>query len=110
MKLTFQREASRGLSATYHFRFTGREPADATVVIRDRTITVQAGHVGVAQVSIVADSDTWLGFLARERSLISAMLRGKIRVTGPFRLMTTFGKCFPELTARRDGEDRSGQC
>jgi ferredoxin len=95
MKLTFQREASRGLSATYHFRFTGREPAEATVVIRDRTITVQAGHVGEAQVRIVADSDTWLGFLAKERSLIWGLLRGKIRVRGPLRLMTTFGKCFP---------------
>jgi hypothetical protein len=95
MKLTFQREASRGLSATYHFTFTGRESAEATVVIKDRTITVGAGHVGLAQVRVVADSVTWLGFVAKERSLIWGLLRGKIRISGPLRLMAAFGKCFP---------------
>ena len=95
MKLTFQREASRGLSATYHFAFTGREPAEATVILRDRTITVQNGLVGEAQVRITADSETWLGFVAKERSLIWALLLGKIRVRGPLRLLIAFGKCFP---------------
>jgi ferredoxin len=95
MRLTFQREASRGLSATYHFTFTGREPAEATVVIRDRTLTVEDGLVGEAQVRVVADSDAWLGVLAGERSLIWALSRGKIRVRGPLRLMAAFGRCFP---------------
>jgi ferredoxin len=95
MRLTFQREASRGLSATYHFAFTGREPAQATVVIRDRTITVHNGHVGEAQVRVTADSDAWLGFVAKERNLIWAMLRRKIRVRGSLRLLAAFGKCFP---------------
>jgi ferredoxin len=95
MKLTFQREASRGLAATYHFQFTGREPAEATVVIRDRTLTVDPGHVGEADVRIIADSETWLGFLAKERSLIWALLRAKIRVKGSLRLLAAFGKCFP---------------
>src|SRR5262249_55720920 len=87
MKLSFQREAARGLSATYHFTFTGREPAEATVVIRDRTIAVERGIVGEAQVRIRADSDTWLGVVAKDRSLIWALIRGKIRVRGPLRLM-----------------------
>ncbi len=95
LKLTFQREASRGLSAVYHFTFTGREPAEATVTIRDRTIAVDAGHVGEAEVRITADSDTWLGFLAKERSLIWAVLRGRIRVRGRLELLAAFGKCFP---------------
>ncbi|MDR3633420.1 MAG: SCP2 sterol-binding domain-containing protein [Isosphaeraceae bacterium] len=95
MKLTFQREASRGLSATYHFTFKGREPAEATVVIRDRTIAVHEGHVGEAQVRITADSETWLGFLAKERSLIWALVRGKVRIRGSLRLLAAFGGCFP---------------
>jgi NAD-dependent dihydropyrimidine dehydrogenase PreA subunit len=95
MKLTFQREASRGLSATYHFTFTGREPAEATVVIHDRTIAVHPAKVGDAQVRITADSDTWLGFLAKERNLLWAILRGKIRVRGSLRLLAAFGRCFP---------------
>jgi Fe-S-cluster-containing hydrogenase component 2 len=95
LRLTFQREASRGVEATYHFTFTGREPVDATVVIRDRTITVQPGHVGEPQVRIRADSVTWLGFVAKEKNLLWAILRGKIRVRGSLRLMAAFGRCFP---------------
>jgi SCP-2 sterol transfer family len=98
MRLTFQREASRGLSATYHFAFTGREPADATVTIQDRTIAIQPGHVGEAQVQITADSDTWLGVLAKNRSLLWATLLGKIRIRGPLRLLAAFRRCFPELS------------
>ncbi len=95
MKLSFQREASRNLSAAYHFTFTGSEPAKATVVIKDRTIAVHPSHVGQAQVQITADSDTWLGFLAKERNILWAILRGKIRVRGPLRLLAAFGRCFP---------------
>ncbi|MHB1559017.1 MAG: SCP2 sterol-binding domain-containing protein [Isosphaeraceae bacterium] len=95
LRLTFQRNAARGLSATYHFTFTGREPAEASVTIRDRSIKVQDGHEGEAQVRITADSDAWLGFLAGTRSLVWAMIQRKIRVRGPLRLLVAFGKCFP---------------
>jgi NAD-dependent dihydropyrimidine dehydrogenase PreA subunit len=95
LRLTFQREASRGLSAVFHFTFTGREPSEATVDIRDRAITVNDGHVGEAQVRVTADSDTWLGFVSGQRSLIWALLRGAIRVRGPLRLLAAFGRCFP---------------
>jgi ferredoxin len=95
MRLSFQRGASRGLSARYHFTFTGKEPGEATVAIQGGSIDVQPGHVGEAQVRVTADSETWLGFVAGERSLIWAMLRGKIRVRGPLRLLAAFGRCFP---------------
>src|SRR4029079_14905575 len=70
----FQRHASAGLDATYHFTFTGEETAEATVVIRDQAIRVERGLVGKADLRIVADSRTWLGFLAKERSLVWALL------------------------------------
>ena len=103
-KLTFQREASRGLAVTYHFTFTGRQPAQATAVIRDRTITVQDGLVGEAQVRLTADSETWLGFVAKERSLIWALLRGKIRVRGPAlpTQRAAVRQVFPELMSLED--------
>ena len=63
----FQRHRSAGLDAAYHFTFTGEEPAEATVTIRDETIRVEEGHVGVADLRIIADSPTWLGFLAKEK-------------------------------------------
>jgi len=91
----FQRHASEGLEATYHFTFTGEEPAEATVVIGGKTIRVEPGHVGTADLRIVADSRTWLGFLAKERNLAWALVRRKIRLKGSPRLLVAFGRCFP---------------
>ncbi len=92
---TFQRKQSEGLDATYHFTFTGREPRLATVVIRDGAIEVHDAHQGRPDLRLTADGDTWLGFLAKERSLIWALLRRKIRIQGPPRLLAAFGRCFP---------------
>ncbi len=91
----FQRNQSQGLAATYHFTFTGQEPALATVVIRDKTIRVEHGHTGSPDLSVTADSQTWLGVLRKERSLVWALLRRKIRLKGSPRLLIAFGRCFP---------------
>jgi hypothetical protein len=95
LSLIFQRDQSRGLDATYHFTFTGAESRQATVVIRNKTLSVLDDHVGSPNLQITADSDTWLKFLAKEQNLIWAFLRGKIRIQGNPRLMLAFKKCFP---------------
>ena len=84
-----------GLSAVYHFTFTGKEPKEATVTIREGTLKVEDGHQGEADLKVTADSETWLGFLAKERSLLWALLRRKIRIKGTPKLLVAFGKCFP---------------
>jgi ferredoxin len=91
----FQRNRSQGLAATYHFTFTGAERADATIVIRDKSIRVEDGHVGSPDLSVTADSRSWLGFVRKERSLFWALLTRKIRLKGSPRLLLDFGKCFP---------------
>ncbi len=91
----FQRHRSAGLTATYHFSFSGQEPAQATVVIKDKTIQVEEGHRGKADLHVRADSQAWLGFLRKERSLAWAILRRKIRIAGSPRLLLAFGRCFP---------------
>lgn len=95
LPLIFQREQAAGLEATYHFTFTGAEACQATVVIRDRTLEVRPGHVGSARLRITVDSAWWLGFLAKERSLLWGLLRRKLRLRGSPRLLRAFGKCFP---------------
>jgi len=95
LRLTFQRGQSKGIAATYHFTFTGDEDRKATVIIRDGTIDVKEGHVGNADLQVRADSRTWLGFLAKERNLVWALIRRKIRLKGSPRLLLAFGKCFP---------------
>jgi len=95
MSLVFQPNKSKGLDATYHFTFVGSEQRKATIVIRDKTIAVEEGHVGQADLRVTADTETWLGFLAHEKSLVWALLRLKIRLKGSPKLLVAFGKCFP---------------
>jgi ferredoxin len=93
--LTFQREQSKGLDATYHFTFTGAEACKATVVIRGKSLNVTDGHIGRPNLSVTADSNTWLRFVAKDEKLGWALLRGKIRLKGSLRLLAAFGRCFP---------------
>lgn len=95
LPLLFQRNQSRGLSAVYHFTFTGSESRRVTVTIRNKTVQIQEGHVGKADLSVTADSKTWLGFLAKEQNLIWALLRRKICIDGSPKLLQAFGRCFP---------------
>jgi Fe-S-cluster-containing hydrogenase component 2 len=95
LHLTFQAGKASKLNAVYHFTFTGEEPKEATATIRDGTLQVRDGHQGIADLLVTADSETWLGFVAKERSLFWALLRRRIRIKGPPRLLVAFGKCFP---------------
>jgi ferredoxin len=95
LKLLFQPGKAAGLNVVYHFTFTGQEPKEATVVIRDGTVQVKDGHESEADLRVTADSETWLGFLAKERSLLWALLRRRIRIKGSPKLLVAFGKCFP---------------
>lgn len=95
LPVAFQRGRSRGLDATYHFTFTGGEDRHVTVVIRDRTLTVEEGHVGAADLRVMADSHTWLDMLAGDANLAWALLRRRIRLRGSPRLLRAFARCFP---------------
>jgi len=46
LQRVFQRDKAAGLDATYHFTFTGSVERRATIVIRDKTVSVAEGHVG----------------------------------------------------------------
>ena len=95
LTFVFQRGKSEGLNAVCHFTFTGQEPLTATVVIRDKVIQVSEGHVGQGDITITADSRTWLRFLRKEANLVWALVTRKIRVKGSPRLLLAFGRCFP---------------
>jgi ferredoxin len=95
LRLTFQRGKAANLNAVYHFTFTGKEEKQATVIIRDGVLQVESGHQGKGDIRITADSETWLEFLAKERSLLWALLRRRIRIKGSPRLLMAFGRCFP---------------
>jgi len=95
LPLVFQPGQSIGLDAVYHFTFFGREKRHLTVTIRNQNLNVVEGHEGHPSLRVKADTDTWLGFLAKEKALFRALLRGKILVLGNPLLLVRFGKCFP---------------
>lgn len=95
LPLIFQRNQSDGLSATFHFTFTGAERCEGTAIIKDKAITVHDGLVGRSDLHLIADSVTWVNFLARETNLLWAMITRKIKVKGSPRLMKAFARCFP---------------
>lgn len=95
MPLTFQRHAAGKLDATCHFVFTGNEPAEATVTIRAGTVTVENGLCGQPNIKVIADSETWLGFLAGERNLVWSLLTRRIRLQGNPKWLLAFKRCFP---------------
>src|SRR5262249_44566833 len=98
----FQPNQSRGLDATFHFTFTGAETRQATITIQNRRLEIMDGLVGKPDVHVTADAKTWLDFLAKERSLILALIRRKIRLQGNPRLLRAFAKCFPTTRPRHE--------
>jgi epoxyqueuosine reductase QueG len=95
LQLAFQPNQSEQLNAVYHFTFTGDENIKGTVVIRNKGLEVKDGHAGQADLHVTADSRTWVSFLAKETSLLKALIARKIKIKGSPKLMREFAKCFP---------------
>src|SRR3982751_3392019 len=95
MPLSFQRHAAGKLNAIYHFVFTGKEPAVATVTVHDGRLAVENGLIGQPNIKVTADSETWLGFLAGERNLFCALLTRRVRVQGNPKWLLAIKGCFP---------------
>jgi Fe-S-cluster-containing hydrogenase component 2 len=91
----FQPGASKGLEAVYHFTFTGRESLHATVVIRDQKIQVLNGHQETPDLRVIADSESWVAFIRKDKNLLELLLIRKIRIQGAVRLLKAFARCFP---------------
>jgi Fe-S-cluster-containing hydrogenase component 2 len=92
---TIQRGQAGDLNAVYHFTFTGAERATGTAIIRDGTLAVHTGHVGAADLRVTADSASWLAFLQKRANIVWLIVRRKVKVQGPIRLLKRFGACFP---------------
>jgi Fe-S-cluster-containing hydrogenase component 2 len=92
----FQPGKSEGLKGSFHFTFTGSEQRQATIVIAYKQITVAEGHVGQPDLHVTADAQTWVGFLRKEKNIVWALVRRKVRLQGPLKLLVAFGNCFPQ--------------
>ena len=71
------------------------EPAEATVVIRDKSIRVEDGHVGVPDLERDGRQSIVAGLCVKGTKPFWALLTRRIRLKGSPRLLLAFGKCFP---------------
>lgn len=95
LPLVFQPGRAKALDAVYHFIFTGKDPCEGTVAIRNGTLSVSTGLTGTPNLTVKADEATWVGFLRGEKSLLLAILAGRIRLRGSLSLLKAFSRCFP---------------
>jgi ferredoxin len=95
LPLVFQRRPAAGLDAVYHLVFTGSEQRTITVIIRDQRLDVRDGLHDRPDLTLRADADTWLRYLAGRARLLPALLTGRFRIRGDPRLLARFGRCFP---------------
>jgi epoxyqueuosine reductase QueG len=95
LPLVFQPGQSEGLDAVYHFTFTGAEDLEGTVIIREKSLAMREGLEGKPDLHVIADSRTWIKFLAKETNLVKALVTRKIKIKGSPKLMLAFAKCFP---------------
>ena len=108
MPFVFQPNQSRGLDAIFHFPFTGAEQREATITIKNRTIDIQDGLIGKADLRVTADAKTWLGFLAGEKSLPLALITTKDPHQGKPAAAARFRQMLSVRAAR--GTSRSRSC
>ena len=95
MQHGFQPGRSKGLSARYHFRFTGAEAAECTVIIQDQKLLVQEGIHGSCDIRVTATSRGWLRLLRKEASIGWLLITLQVRILGNPALLAAFGRCFP---------------
>ena len=95
LHVLFQRGRAGDVDLSWHFTFTGAEPAQATIGVRDGELKVRRGLHGRASLSVQADSATWLAFLAGERNIVWQLIRRRVRVRGPIRHLRRFASLFP---------------
>lgn len=95
MRFVFQPGKAKGLSAVYHFIFSGAEQRAATVTIANGRLSVEDGLAGKPDITIRADARGWIRFLMKEISLPRFIATGGLRIKGKPSLLLAFSKCFP---------------
>lgn len=97
VRVAFEQKHARGVNMTVHFESNGKETAQSTIIIAGEVIDVKEGHVGIADLGIMTDSEIWLKIVNKETSSsenMQAITSGKVKVRGDLKLLKQFQECF----------------
>ncbi len=93
-QISFQRKQADGLDATYHFTFTGEEATQQTFVVKDKTLSIEEGLVGTADIEIEIDGEDWIDLLNQRLNPVWAVITRRLKIKGDRNLLFRFQKCF----------------
>ncbi|HIQ05793.1 MAG TPA: beta-galactosidase [Anaerolineae bacterium] len=94
MPLVFNPDAAKGVDAVVMFDFSGQEPGQWHLIIRDQTCTVHEGGVESPTVTLRAKSEDWLKLSRGELDPMTAFMFGKIKFRGDMGLLMRFQQMF----------------
>lgn len=94
LQTAFRPERAAGVNKTIQFHFTGDEPGDWNLTIRDGALTYAEGTVESPNTTVAVASQDWLAILRGTLNPMTAVLGGKLKIAGDMALMMQFQTWF----------------
>lgn len=86
MQKNFLAEKAAGMDAVIQLKFTGTDPSEWGIIIKDQTCTFQEGAVQGAKLTITVNSEDFIKLFSGKMDAMQAYMQGKIRVAGDINL------------------------
>ncbi|WP_322740937.1 SCP2 sterol-binding domain-containing protein [Endozoicomonas gorgoniicola] len=90
----FDTDAAAGLNVVFQFDITDGDPFH--IDVNDGTFAVVEGTSDNPGVSLIADSDTFVGIMTGEINGMQAFMTGKLRTEGNMMLASKLGELFKQ--------------
>lgn len=94
LQTAFRPDRAAGLDKTIQFHFTGDEPGDWNLTVRNGALTYAQGAVDSPNTTVNVASSDWLAILKGTLNPMTAVLTGKLKITGDMALMLQFQTWF----------------
>ena len=80
-------EKAQGVDAVIHFKFTGAEPGDWNITVKDGKVDVAPGAAAKqANMTLTADSGDYIKIITGEMDGMQAFMQGKVKLGGDLNL------------------------
>lgn len=93
--LTFQAKKAKALDLHVAFRFTGKDPVEATFHVEHGALRITPGVAPDAGVTVTMDGALWLDVLRGRRSPVWLVVTGRMSIAGDRAQLDAFQTCFP---------------
>jgi putative sterol carrier protein len=94
LEQAFRPERAATVDKTIQFDFSGREAGTWTLVVNHGTVAYHEGAATNPGTTVTVDSDNWLAILKGTLNPMSAVLGGKLKLTGDMAVMMQFQTWF----------------